>query len=418
MLYSIYHNAIVDISDYVNYISDIPAHSRNEDYSLIAEGYNFKLSKNIPSLPVKGDAITFYRGDEIIHLGYISKIKDDEDDTLCVVYVSNILEKLKLYQTDDDFKTIMNDYDTIKSINAHDTEVISFNNLIAAILSAIGITIDWSLYVEKTDYSATGYTGNGYYTFTQEGVPTFGENDIFFLPNQIICMNQAKCWHPSYLNSDEGNRNRVNLFDLLSHLFSMVGYTIKPKTDNSIYILNVKEDYLFNDDNVIEYEDEDVDPQSTGLSLSYTTLKIHVGKFIPGTPPSIIPYWFPWGANQAYYYDSDGQYNGDPNDVAEYVYNFNSSSDDSASLTWYNNFNPIVLHWDGGTSTHFYWLVEPLFAGRSFPVMYLGDWKLLAYKKIITTILASEIFPIENCKALSIKVVDINNDLIKVEYIE
>jgi hypothetical protein len=421
MIYSIYHNTINDISAYVTDLGAVPIITRNEDYSLVAEGYSFVVSNKIALLE-KDDLISFYRNNEMLHLGYISKVTFNEETKTYNITVSHILEKLKSFQTDDDFKILMNAVDTIKNINGQDHEVIHYSSLMAAILSAINITIDWNLWTEKTDYSASGYyhTGTGSGLPPLEGVPAFGETDIFFLPNQILCLNQAKCWHPSYLNTEEGTRNRVNLFDLLSFLFSLTGLVIKIKNDSSVYILNHKEIFSIDDDDILDYEEEGIDPQTKALTLSYTSLKTHTGKIIiSGSPPvpSLRHYWFPLNANQAYYYDSSSEYNGDPNDVAEYIYNSTVVTiDDKSVIAWYNNFNAIVLHSFEGT--HKCWLVEPVFAGRSFPVMYLGDWKLISYTKVTVQTYASVGLALNLANVLSIKVTDINTDNIEMEYIK
>jgi len=416
MLYSIY-NDTENISDYVIDIGDVPIFARNEDYTLIVEGYTFVLTSSAPTIPIKDDRITVYRNDVTVHTGFVSKVSYIEESKTYSIEVSHQLEKLKDYRTDDEFATEMLNWDTVKSINSQDHAVIHFNNLITAIFAMIDLTLDWSLYVEKTDYTATGYTGDGTNNdFHQYGVPAFGEGDIFFLPNQILCMNQAKCWHPSYLNTEEGSRNRVSLFDLLSHLISMVGYVFIAKDDVSFYVVNSKTDYSFADDNILSEEQEDNERNSLGLTISFTTLKYNTGKLIIGAFfPYLRPYWFPYAANQAYYYDSTQVYSGDANDVSEYIYNSNGfDHEDAATVPWYNNFNPFVL--DPHDGTHSYYIIEPVLGGgRTFPIYYMTSWKLTAYTKTTIETYAATLFPIVKARLLSAKITNINKDLIEIE---
>ena len=418
MLYTIY-NDTENISDYVIDIKDIPIFARNEDYTLIAEGYTFVLTSAAPNIPVKDDRITVYRNDATVHIGFVSKISYTEERKTYSIEVSHQIQKLKDYRTDDEFATEMLNWNTIKSINSYNHTVISFTNLISAIFAMIDLTLDWSLFVEKTDYTATGYTGDGTNNdFHQYGVPAFGESNIFFLPNQVLCMNQAKCWSPSYLNTEEGSRNRVSLFDLLSHLISMVGFAFIPKDDVSFYVVNSKTDYTFADDNILKKEQEDNERNSLGLTISFITLKYNTGKFIFGTPPYIRPYWFPYADGQKYYYDSDQIYNGDANDVTEYIYSSNNfNHEDESTIPWYNNFNPFVLIPHDGT--HTYYIIEPVLGvGRTFPIYYITNWKINAYTKTTIETYASTLFPIVKSRLLSAKITDINKDLIEIEVIE
>jgi hypothetical protein len=305
----------------------------------------------------------------------------------------------------------MNLYTVTKNINTRDQTVIFHNNLIAAIFNTIGLSLDWSLFA-LSSYTAKGYTQDGHYTgvFSFVDVPAFTEQDIYYLPNQITCLNQAKVWAPSYLNTEEGNQNRVTLFDLLSLLFSITGYTAIAKSESTFYILSAKTAYTINDDNIKSRNKEELEPQVKGLNSRLNTCLIHAGKFG-------VPYFFRYDAAQVYYYDIAAIYNGDPIDITTYIYNIGDVQATDSVIQWLDHFMPIILIYNGITATHIYYNTVPIF-GPSFPTQFISKAKMVAATRTEMVVDASVILPVTKNRALSIKISDVKNDLIELELYE
>lgn len=408
MLYSIYIGE-VDVSDYVVKIGSVPVYSRNEDYSLVAEGYDFQISNQYSGTIAKDDPVYFYRDDELLHNGYISKISFDEKTLLNKVEVSHRLQELKDYQTDDDFGLIMDSFKVTRSVNEFDHETIRHTSLVEAIFDSIGLTIDWTRFVEKTDWTATALTGTGVSNLGVVTTPEFGDNDIYYLPHQILCINQMKVWTPYYLNTDEGTLNRIDLFELLSILASLTGYVFAPKSETEYYCLNDKTELSFEDDELVDYEEEEIENRTSSLSVRYTTLKLTAGFY--------NSFWFPTASGQAYYYDDTAAYNGDPNDCEEYINNLNTNIGDESQIKWFNNFNPFVLIYDSDRATHQPYVVEPKFS-ESFPLYYQKFWKTNDFWKVNLKTFGPILLPDLNANFISVKITDINNDLVEVEYLD
>lgn len=110
----------VDVSDYIIACDRIPYVSRNRDYSLVAEGFEFEISDNY-STAINNDEIVLVTNPNAapaskIFYGFVHNVTQDYRNHKKIITVKNYLEKLALYTVD---------YNTLKvcidSLPASDT---------------------------------------------------------------------------------------------------------------------------------------------------------------------------------------------------------------------------------------------------------------------------------------------------------
>lgn len=328
MAYSILINS-TDVSSYVVSVNSIPIIARNADYTLIAEGYKFELSSASPETGEVGDNVYVYSGSVLLHNGQISSnIRNYEDST---------------YENEVDHKFIglkeyMIDYDTYDatfqvSASAQTCNGISYNlighvNLIKALLSKIGISLDTTTYYTvKTDYDwsmAWGYVSpprawpptyatNRFHS----GVPitNVSENEMFYLPQQLYSINQGGAWPVQAIESVaslDRQDDKINAWELLSELCSITGFVFAPKDTTTYYLINrIDFPSTIDNDKLYEYEREDFSPKATNVACSYVTLRTRVNGWEPDVGDAVNSiWWFPYGYTMEGYirYEASGWY--------------------------------------------------------------------------------------------------------------
>src|SRR5574338_55184 len=310
----------VDFSDWVTSIDAVPYQTKNRDFSLIAEGYSFKLSSECPVTLEKGDKIMFWR-DTLVHNGIVDKSILDEDTMLYKVDINHVFLGLNDKNTKDSIRLDEFDNPTTflqqmqlrtssVSIDGTNYDLIPFKELINCIISElefIEIGVDWTntdLYDATATFQWVGLqvTVSGY---TTSGLIT--DDEVYFLPEQINCINQNGVFSDANITGDEMEQNRLSLFELLSILCSMRGISFIPKDETNFYAVNERTSIgsYIPDAKLYEIQTEEEIIKATGITSRYRTL---FGLLWFGTPTISA-----WDGGNHYYsagdiVTSDGYY--------------------------------------------------------------------------------------------------------------
>lgn len=411
----------VDVSDYVFALGEVPIIECNKDYSLVASGFSFSLDMNCLTTPVKGQSVYFYRENELLFNGFVKTIDPKEEENYYNITVEHKLINLKNYYTNNAFKTLLEALDELKYINLFNHSVISMKNVFNAIFSAESLTLDWTLYSDliipwQGETQVLGSSTSIYGSGSGVTLNNVYIDQIYFLPNQLICINQEHVYEPSWLTSEQGEANRLSLFELLSILCTMLKITFAPKTETSFYVINGSSNYDIdeNDDETYEFEAEEIDGDYfSGYSVSQMTLNVQ-------SVMNNDSFWFPYTEGQSYYYDAATQWNGGniPNAeavVPTYTWGYGQKPHD---LLWYNHFNPIILQTDV-TYGHRAWIVYPYVNDT------LGNTVMNQVRAISTNFIKKSIetdfdlITVNGYRSIAkIAVVDIIKDTILIEQLE
>lgn len=450
----------ISFADYVTDIDKIPYLTRNRDYSLVCEGYSFRLSYNSSVTLDVGDRILFYRDTVLIHVGLIEKIILDEEELLYKIDVKHILQDLKTRNTKDSVRTdeflnpqtfverLLNDSVT-RTVGTTDFQLIGFKKLVEAIfdeLNIISLTVDWTnanLYTEPSFQ----WMGSEVGTDSIGLIAAADTDDIYFLPEQINCMNQDGIFAPDNIIGDGMDAKRPSLWDLLSILCSMVGLNFVPKTATSFYaVCGASTCASISDDNdLYDIEEEEIEPDASGVNVKYQTLvlsawlgTINYNPWVSGNdyylaslvsyggaiymcvafhtngttaPPSssdwaylgVIP---PFSFN----YYVDPQYGG--NDESIWVSYESLYGVNPAQLDWFNNFNPII--WFSSSSVY---VVVPQVDVNTTCMKYQKQAELNSFIHQTITTKASYIFDNYYIDNEGVYIADINTDTVEVELV-
>lgn len=411
-----------DVSNNVTKIGNIPYINRNVDYTLAAEGYSFSLSIKAATIPIKGWRVWFYRNTELIHIGVITEIIFKEDRQEYDITVAHIFTELRKRNTKDSvgvfdsFYAQMLTETEIRNIWSHDYSLISYRKLIEVIIYQIsflhGFTIDWTNTRFYDSYYVAWYgiyrpdPDGGTDTYYDEVSPAVTEADILFLPEQINNTGEPHVHNPSDLIDDPNtielsDSHRVDLFELLSILCSMLGVYFIPKNTTVFYACNIRPyvpgtvgagTYL-TDDDFYEVDDNEITEKEFGIQVSYSTLK-HQKQLIPGAPFYFNP--------RASMPQGDG---------TEMNLTF-SDGKNCTSLTWLNHLNPII---NVPGTVH---VVYPRCKDIGDSVMWLQARKsLYEIKHFIRTISASHIFDSATLYEFNeVTINDVEGDTVEVKY--
>lgn len=413
MAYKLYINND-NVSDFVIGLDSVPVLSINKDFSITSEGYSFELSSGSPVTPYDGDTIYFYSSSTLMHIGVINDFYFDDKSKSFNVDVKHIFETFKNFQiTPDNFESTLNKYTESISISNYSQSVISHNNLIKAVFDRFGnYTLDWSFYTASavTWYSFTGIAPSNQRTEYASG----STNDIYYIPNQILSVNQDEAFTPRYNESGSiiGSSSMdltkcLTGFELLSALSCITGYTYISKSTSSFYVINDNTNYSIPDDFYYGGTSNSFPilniPSITQKSL-YFQVAINNG------------YWFPEGAPQQYFNSLEGAYNEGVRSL-ESNYTLSGSYDQVIiNNVFYNQLNPILLgYWDGITK-HPY-VAVPLLANEYSPAYYLRRANYSTGVQYVKTIKASDIFKQGFKNVLKINITDFKRDFVEIEYI-
>lgn len=463
MIYSIkkQDTSDIDLSDYVTWINRVPYISKGRDFSLQAQGYNFGLSSNCPETLQTGDKILFYRDTQIIHLGYVDYVNLDESDMIYTVEVKHILTELQTrnigntrtasYPGFKQFIEMMLENKTVISINGVSYDLIKVQDLIDLILAETSgdevITLDWSnaTYFSKDNYTWTVFkAGDSDLTLTTK---TKNIDDIYMLPHQVINIGQNGVFTLGEFTNDM-YANSITLFDLLSVLFSVLGYYLIVKNKTSFYVVSKKSAPTINDADIYDIQTEEQRVFSTGANCSYGTL--NYGLFM-------VPSFAPYDALETYYEGQIVSYDGKIYRCTyiDYAYyNYTNPPDPGITgispenpdfwtligdataiksyiqptwrdsfvryeyivgvkptyIDWYDNLNLIIIDTDA-------YITVPVVDTDNTVIMYQKKAKLNSYTTTTITTKAS-LFIAQAPKDFdNVSISDINNDIIEVEYV-
>lgn len=463
MLYTIkkYGTPDIDLSDYVTDIDKIPYWTKNLDYSLMAEGFTFKISINCGTALATDDRIIVFRNTLVVYNGIVEKVEYDEDSRLNVVTVKHILSVLQILNTSAIYAW-MGLYAQSINVGGTNYNLVSFTDLIDGIVEEITISLGAIVYVDWTN--ATFFTTRtlawvGYNAGTLELSDTLDETGLFFLPEQINCINQAGVFSPANITNliagEDAEGKRPKLFDLLSLLCSIVGISFIPKDKDTFYAVSIQNAIppgYITDDEFFEINTEELKKQADGVVARYSSLRdnLFFGQDLPAWSDAGVLYdvgqivtysaaqWYctyrnrsnansyPGNTNPAYsfmwilftrdfgdyYISDDPQYNGsDKNFYIDYEY---SDGVDGETINWMDNFNPILIN----TTTHKAWVCYPHLAWpTATAVKYIMAAELNSFTKTTARIPASLVIDTTLYEFLTVYIDDINNDTVEVEYV-
>jgi hypothetical protein len=299
MLYSIWKNNVggtdVNISDYVLRISNVPYMSKNLDKSLVASGYSFTYSFNSPTALASGDRILFYREAQVIHIGIVEKSIFNEDNQTYNVQVNHILSELQKRNTAntrtasgggglgyvqflEKMVTASNPI-TVGGISYTLLLAKDLIDLIIAETEVAALSLDWTntaLYDSTLNWIWKSVQA-GDASLTEVNSPTSAISGIYFLPHQINCTGIGGIYLDTEFTNDL-HSDRPSLFELLSVLCSMFGFSFIPKDATTFYVVSNRLSPAghFADEDIYSVFSEDEIIESTGAQSSYSTLDYHL----------------------------------------------------------------------------------------------------------------------------------------------
>jgi hypothetical protein len=227
----------VDISSYVTDIGDVPYLVRNPDFTIVADGYDMKMSSTYTGITniEENVSVLVYSGSVLIHNG---KVEDKTYDYGKREY------KIKVRNALTDLQDVENSRRRMGNIYNHYTQSVNFtytfqeepplsqnhnlilhNDIIRACFSASGYSLDWTQYYETR--SLNMYATYGFGTAQQGGIfyPTASweyvmvntePENVWYLPGAIYCLNQPKVWSPQWLEYNNGDiNNKLSCFVLI-----------------------------------------------------------------------------------------------------------------------------------------------------------------------------------------------------------
>lgn len=469
MLYKLTLEDDTDISDYVTDIDKVPYLTKNRDGTLIVEGYKFKISHNAPYTPVTNDKVYFWRETTLIHNGIIGEVVYDEEDRKYEVEVKHFLSVL---QDKDNWGTISGEssflnnlianYSTYPvSVNGGSERLINYKNLLRAIFNEIQIVNPITL--DFGDVFATPYwvePGVRWYgnpigvAGTLEPSTSGNSNDVWFLPEQIIGINQNGIFAPANIVGDDMLSKRPTLFDLLSTLCSILGVSFIPKSKYSFYPVssehsNPSANVALTDDVLYDIEVEKEIQDSTGVESSYETLCLSLmlnsydsaAEWLSGinylegnivhqnldtymcvtahtsdvnnkpTASSGPNYWIVYHGviNLRYYVDTDPYLNG--NNPSFYFKYDSVAGKNPTRIDWLDNFNPIIIVAGNG------WVCTPVVDSDLSCAKYLVHGVTDSYQKVTAVVPANLVIGASWWLYESIYVEDINTNTVEIEYV-
>lgn len=388
-----------DVSDYITSIGEVPIISRNPDYTIIYEGYKCKLSSASTVIPVKNDSVYFYSGSILLHNGYIDSIQYNYDDRDFEIEVSHIFKKFEdvLVSPTTTFNNYLYNNTIQKNVYGQTTTLIKHKSLIKAIFDIEGLTVDTSSYCTNNTFNWYAWHDHVMHTAVAGN-----DDEIYYLPEQILNINQDGIYTPGQMNPPDDTvlGNQITVLELLSLLSSITGYAYAPKDTSSFYIINNNDHQVIDTNKIYNYQETNY-IGDIGLYINYKTLPTD-NKAGLGYVGYLNTYWLPTNKTQTMY-------------ISETTAQMEYTTLDihlmkNKEITWYNNFNPILVS-SAGTGS-----VCTPDIGVSSCVNY--KWKaLIDATKIEMVVDANEVSLSNQLYAVErMSVDDIKHNTIKIEY--
>lgn len=332
----------VDISNYVEGISEIPFIAKNADYTLNFESTDFELASTYTTHTLNiGDRIFISTGSVALFNGKVSEKEYDYKKRNYKIDVDNVLEGLNNYRVsylDTAFSSSVESQKVVRSIFLRDYDVVFYHGLIEACLDTIGYGFDNTTYLPSSVFGTLTAISSSTEDETPVQVQISGamDSDIYFLPGQVFCINQDYVYPPWQCDQTK----TISVKELLIQLLSFGRFSLIPKNYTDFYL--VRENNTASDnDYITNYSDTIVKKENSSFKIDFKT--VHT------------PYVFRSYLGHYFYIN---EFDSTPSPVS-YTSSYGNQSDDTYEITWYNHFMPWYLIWDGWEGTHHAWALIP-----------------------------------------------------------
>ena len=374
----------LDVTDYVTDLSEVQFYARNEDYVPINDDMDFKLSnsylREFPGTVFENNApVLIYSESVLLFNGFIVENTHLVDEFEYKYIAEQKIQGLKEYLLSiDDMWTEVSESSDDKTVYGFPStrQFITVDNLIDAIFSKIGLSVDYTYKTSENVYSVPYLSGSLVmpvlahppdHVVFQESAKSFVPGDLYLFLPQLMCLNQEGIYTKEQIDGDETLRaNRVTLYDLLNKLLMITGYTMIPKDSTSYYAANDRTNPTRNVNFETQYELYYTLSETNGVTneylvpwRQYSNYAFYTFMRVVSTvqpPPTGVVYGY------GIWYESPGLSGDVINHVSSY---YNNAEGEDSEVKWYNH----LIFWElpdyAGYGSHANIIMPSFFGGTS-----------------------------------------------------
>ena len=277
-----YEDSWVDITDYIDGISEVPTILRNRDFTLKSERLRLSIAATIRDVRganyefEEGEKFAFYIDDDLKFQGVIESSEYIYRDMVFDIELRHCITDLEKVIVEhgvlhDTFATSINwwQYSPANLDYHRGHTIVGVTWAMKCIFEVAGFDLDISGVDDLELFTGLGVEvdGDGW-----EDPITFYYKDLFFIENALYCVNQtvATTYTQIDSNANDFSKNKINSFELIAELLPSLGLILEQTGIDEFTLRQITANYSITDDNKFEYSKRKLSAESLLANLSIT----------------------------------------------------------------------------------------------------------------------------------------------------